>query len=575
MKLKHISYLAVLALVSLASCNDFLDKVPDTRVDLKTPEQLRMLMVNAYPTASYSLIGEMSSDNVVDNNSPDDQGVRYNLGAYDIIDDELFAFEEAKSTSGADSPSDVWEAYYHSIACCNAVLERVAELEAEGRADEVSAVKGEALVLRSYCHFILANLFCDPYRGPELSKTIKGIPYVTKPETEVLVHYERGNLADVYAQCQKDLEEGLPLINDGLYAVPKYHFNKTAANAYAARFYLFSRNYKKCLECANLALGGEGTDATQYLTDIWAAGSNFYYISDIARYYTDIVRANNFMLIPTYSVFWRHFVSSGRYVPNRDAKRATIQGPGPTWEAFKWSMVRGNKKESFSMHPCFFSVLGSAGKSEYGTYFAGPIGELFEYTDKVAGIGFCHNVRAEFNGEETLMCRAEAKAFLGDVEGAVADLKTWELSLRSTPVDDDRMDYYKDLSIDLINSFYGSKDPGYGIVKKIHIDEVFPSAEYSMPADLEPLLQCVQHFRRIVTVHNGMRFFDIKRLGLEITHVIGKEARTETLGVFDARKALQIPNEVIAAGLEPNDRIKQPAGGTENLGTIEKYQPVK
>ena len=120
------------------------------------------------------------------------------------------------------------------------------------------------------------------------------------------------------------------------------------------------------------------------------------------------------------------------------------------------------------------------------------------------------------------MCRAEAKAFLGDVEGAVADLKTWELSLRSTPMDDDRMDYYKDLSIDLINSFYGSRDPGYGIVKKIHIDEVFPSSEYSMPAELEPLLQCVQHFRRIVTIHNGMRFFDIKRLGLEITHVIGK-----------------------------------------------------
>ena len=575
MKLKNISYLAVLALASLTSCNDFLDKVPDTRVELKTPEQLRMLMVNAYPLSSYSLIGELSSDNVIDNNSPNEQGVRYNLSVYDKIDNELFAFEEAKSTSGTDSPTEVWEAYYHSIACCNAVLERVAQLEGEGRASEVAAVKGEALLLRSYCHFILANLFCEPYRGPELSKSIKGIPYVSQPETEVLVHYERGNLADVYAKCQKDLEEGLPLINDGLYDVPKYHFNKAAAYAYAARFYLFSRTYKKCLETATIALGGEGTDATHYLSDIWAAGSNFYYIDDIARYYTDIVRANNFMLIPTYSVFWRHFASSGRYAPNRDAKRATIQGPGPTWESFKWTMTRGNKKETFSMHPCFFSVLGSAGKSEYGTYFAGPVGELFEYTDKVAGIGFCHNVRAEFNGEETLMCRAEAKAFLGDVEGAVADLKTWELSLRSTPMDDDRMDYYKDLSIDLINSFYGSRDPGYGIVKKIHIDEVFPSSEYSMPAELEPLLQCVQHFRRIVTIHNGMRFFDIKRLGLEITHVIGKEARTVTLGVLDARKALQIPNEVIAAGLEPNDRIKQPAGGTENLGTIEKYEPVK
>lgn len=573
MKLKNISYLAVLALASLSSCNDFLDKVPDTRVELKTPEQLRMLMVNAYPWAGYSLIGELSSDNVIDNNSPNEQGVRYNLSVFDKIDNELFAFEEAKSTSGKDSPTEVWEAYYHSIACCNAVLERVAQLEGEGRASEVAAVKGEALLLRSYCHFILANLFCDPYRGPELSKTIKGIPYVTKPETEVLVHYERGNLADVYAKCQKDLEEGLPLINDGLYDVPKYHFNKAAAYAYAARFYLFIRDYKKCLECANTVFGGEGVDVTPYMTDIWAKASNFYYIDDIARYYTNITQQRNFMLISTHSVFWRHFVSASRYAPNRDAKRGTIQGPGPTWEGWHWQNDR--TKESFSMHPCFNGLCGNAGKAEYGTYFAGTIGEQFEYTDKVAGIGYPHNVRSEFFGEETLMCRAEAKAYLGDLQGAVDDLRTWELSLRSTPNDDGNEDRYKDLTLDLINQFYRAKDPGFGIVKKLHIDEIFPSAEYSVTDAIEPLLQCIQHFRRIVTVHNGMRFFDIKRLGLEIKHVIGKEARTETLGVFDPRKALQIPNEVIAAGLEPNNRILETPGDNSQRRVEEKYTLLK
>ena len=72
-----------------------------------------------------------------------------------------------------------------------------------------------------------------------------------------------------------------------------------------------------------------------------------------------------------------------------------------------------------------------------------------------------------------------------------------------------------------------------------------------------------------------MRFFDIKRLGLEITHVIGKDARTETLGVFDPRKALQIPNEVIAAGLEPNNRILQTPGDNSELRADEKYTLVK
>ena len=58
-----------------------------------------------------------------------------------------------------------------------------------------------------------------------------------------------------------------------------------------------------------------------------------------------------------------------------------------------------------------------------------------------------------------------------------------------------------------------------------------------------------------------MRWFDIKRFGLSYSHVIGKDARVETLnqqvasGILDRRLAFQIPNEIIAAGIDPNDRV--------------------
>lgn len=570
MKLKHITYTALLALVSLSSCNDFLDKEPDTRVDLDTPEKLRMLLVNGYPTSSYSMIGEMSSDNVIDNNSPNDDGVRYNLSAYDRIVDEIYAWDDADATSSTDSPTEVWEAYYHSIACANAVLEKVEEFEAEGRADEVSAVKGEALLIRAYDHFILANLFCMPYRGAELSAQYQGIPYITTPETEVRVEYNRGTLAETYAKIQADLEAGLPLISDNLYEVPKYHFNKQAAYAFAARFYLWIRDYEKVITYADLALGGANADVSQYTSDIWTQVSNFTYISDFARYYSNITQQRNFLLIATYSTFMRHFTSASRYAPNRDAKRATIQGPGPTWYNFQWR--NSSTGETFAMHPAFNGCCGSCGESEYGAYFAGTIGEQFEYTDKVAVIGYAHNVRCEFFGEETIMCRAEAKAFLGDLEGAVADLKAWEETMRNSPnISTSDLSRFGTLTLDLINEFYGESDPGFGIVKEIHLDEVCPSDKYSVTANIEPLLQCVYHFRRIVTIHNGMRFFDIKRLGLEVTHAIGT-TRTETLKTLDNRCALQIPNEVIAAGLSTNYRLSDPSD-SQTL-TTEKYTAV-
>ena len=77
------------------------------------------------------------------------------------------------------------------------------------------------------------------------------------------------------------------------------------------------------------------------------------------------------------------------------------------------------------MMPCFNGVCGSAGGSEYGVYFAGNCFEQFEYTDKISGIGYCHEIRPEFTTEETLLMRAEANLFLGNIDAAFDDLYIW------------------------------------------------------------------------------------------------------------------------------------------------------
>ena len=75
-----------------------------------------------------------------------------------------------------------------------------------------------------------------------------------KAETELDPKYERGTVAEVYAKIEKDIEEGLPLINDVIYSVPKYHFNKRAANAFAARFYLYYQKWDEAVKYATVAL---------------------------------------------------------------------------------------------------------------------------------------------------------------------------------------------------------------------------------------------------------------------------------------------------------------------------------
>ena len=85
------------------------------------------------------------------------------------------------------------------------------------------------------------------------SATDPGIPVTTSVEA-INVKKDRGNVAQVYEQIDRDIQAALPLMSDN-YTVPKYHFNKRAAYAFATRFYLFYEKWDKAVEYANLCLG--------------------------------------------------------------------------------------------------------------------------------------------------------------------------------------------------------------------------------------------------------------------------------------------------------------------------------
>ena len=562
MKLRYKILFIAVALIGLSSCKDFLDKVPDTRVYLVNLTQLKQLLVTGYTDTNYALVGELSSDNVIDNNSPSDDGVRYHLTSYDQFDEQVYAWQDVDlEISDSDSPSGVWNGCYGAIAVANAVLERLDEFESTGMIEGepisssdqalINALKGEAHMIRAYHHFILAQVFCMPYRGESMSATLPGIPYSTEPEKELDPKYERGTLLETYQKIEADLLEGLKYITDEYYDVPKYHFNVASSNSFAARFYLIKREYDKVVEYATAAF--KGNDPNTMLNDGWWQ-DDFYYISDIGRYFTSIERPSNLQLFTSYSTWWRRFLGY-RFTCNRDAKRGTIQGPGPSWKRCQYQNTK--TKEKFAMMPCFNGVCGSAGGQEYGAYFAGTSFEQFEYTDKISGIGYCHEIRPEFTTEETLLMRAEANLFLGNIDAAFEDLYIWNHEHIS---DDESRNYNMiELTKEDILNFYGCyddpnrKDPGYNIVMKFNIDEVCPSDKYHMTDEIEPYMQCVQHFRRIQLVHMGNRWFDIKRFGFTIKHKMGI-SDIYTLEVLDPRYAIQIPNEVIGAGLEPNPR---------------------
>ena len=75
----------------------------------------------------------------------------------------------------------------------------------------------------------------------------------------------------------------------------------------------------------------------------------------------------------------------------------------------------------------------------------------------------------------------------------------------------------------------------------------------------EPMLQCLLQLRRVLTVHEGLRWQDINRYGIVIyrrrINANGSiTAITDTLQLDDQRRAIQLPSDVISAGITPNPR---------------------
>ena len=304
-------------------------------------------------------------------------------------------------------------------------------------------------------------------------------PYMTVPEKVVYSNAERGTLTQLYANIEKDLLKGLEHVSDN-YDQPKYHFNKQAAYAFATRFYLYKRDYDKVIQYATMALGTNpmGCMRTEYWSKSYSTQEQLLFA------YSNTQSPNNFLLTATYSTFYRSL--NGRYACNRQASRASIYGQGPTWQGY-------------TFHPCYQKVQGLylRGSQDYGLFYV-HTGEYFEYTDKVAGIGYVHNVNPTFTGEETLLCRAEAYIMKGDYAHALADLKVWDESRKVGTTEN-----LPALTESAIESFYRSNPVDHGTVvnraTQLHCSDMCPS--WTIDSKQILWLNCVLHFRRL-ELHN-------------------------------------------------------------------------
>ena len=406
---------------------------------------------------------------------------------------QAYAWEDFTAIE-QDTPANFWTSTYNAVAHANEVLKIIDGLDGEKSLKD--AVKGEAYFTRAYGHFMLVNLFAKHY-NPQTSGQEPGVPYVLEPETEFIKQYERGTVEDVYDEIEDDIEDGLDLVDGTYYAGSgKYHFTPSAALAFASRFYLFKGDWDNCIKYSSQMLGA---DPSVFIKDISALLASTSNSEDFIRQYTSPTDPSNLLMIRNIT----NFPVSVGYWPDQSL----------FFEIFNANPWDADDIRTSAEYPLY--VRGENGLSQ------GKFEFLFERTSLTSDVGVYYTIISAFRGEEVLLNRAESYVYKNDLTASLADLQIYISK---------RYDGNPSLTLPILRSFYSTTNNQFAVLSFI-LDE-----------------------RRKEFMHEGLRWFDIRRYGIPVQHVL-ESGNQIFLEENDDRKVLQLPQSALdVGGLEPNPR---------------------
>lgn len=486
--------LTLLVLIGLStSCDDFLSEIPDNRTQLDTPDKISEILVNAYPEASYMDFAETMSDNAFDSE---------NLPATTIKNSQNYNWQMQDDIQ-RDTPSFYWDACYVAIAHANQAIDAIKKL---GNPANLNGQRGEALMARAYSHFMLVSVFSQRY-NPATAATDLGIPYILEPETVLFQKYTRNSVAEVYANIESDIEEGLKYVGDD-YTQPKFHFNKAAAKAFASRFYLVKGDWDKVLTNSN-DLSSQPVGKLRSIADY-----NLLDTTTRFNIYSQASENSNLLVVSTSSLYNRT-IKSNRF-GLAGAERNTVFGSATNLFNKTWLYTSFSSNGSISI-------------------FLPKFVEYFKYTNANAGIGLPYVTNVLLSNEELFLNKIEAHIMKNDLATANTEIEYF-LSTRTTG--------YSATTDKVTEAKIVAKYP-------VVADEYTPF--YTLTSVQSSYIKAVAELRRIEFIHEGLRWFDIKRFNLKVTHKIYNQP-SNILTKDDLRRAIQIPLHVTNTGIEKNPR---------------------
>jgi hypothetical protein len=251
-------------LVFISSCKNVLDINPQQSIDastaFSTPENIRAAITACYvPLKSTNLYGNRM---VTLGEALSDNGRSTNKSGRLV--------NESRNTRGAHYSH--WGTSYNALNRINNLILAIPTFAAAGVTDAIkNGWLSELKFLRALYYFDLVKSYGYIPGADVAGRNFGGVPNVllpTKTGDEALLNKPgRAPQTEIYAQIYKDLDEAI--VNLPLLASNPTRATKEGAQALYSRVALYNRDYQKCIDMSNLVIATRGntlSTAATYVT---------------------------------------------------------------------------------------------------------------------------------------------------------------------------------------------------------------------------------------------------------------------------------------------------------------------
>ena len=231
---------ALLGSLLITSCDSFLDIQPIGKVIPNTLSEYRALLTEAYSQPLFDRgVTEFRTDEVTIRDNEYDQNYY----------SEIEKWNDSNPIPG--TREFAWSNYYSIIYYANAIIDNRDKIT-EGTQEDIDQLVGEAYLLRGYMHFLLVNLYGQPYTKDGAPET-KAIPI--KLDIDLEKTPSRNTVSEVYTAILNDIESARKLIHCKEWEKQySYRFSTISVDAMESRVYLYMEKWQETYNSAEKVL---------------------------------------------------------------------------------------------------------------------------------------------------------------------------------------------------------------------------------------------------------------------------------------------------------------------------------